>query len=128
LENIVHDKHIVITGATSGIGRATALELARQGARLTLFCRNPEKAAALALEIESGGFASPAVILMDMADLSSVRSAALELLERGESLDILLNNAGIVNTERRETVDGFEQTLAVNHFAPFLLTGVLFPL
>jgi NAD(P)-dependent dehydrogenase (short-subunit alcohol dehydrogenase family) len=121
------DKHIAITGPTAGIGRASALELAAQGANLTLFCRNPEKGGALKAEIENNGGAEVDVIEMDMADLSSVRQAAQEFLARGRPLDVLLNNAGVINTERRETVDGFEQTLAVNHFAPFLLTGMLLP-
>jgi retinol dehydrogenase-12 len=65
---------------------------------------------------------------MDMADLSSVRRAGEEFLAGNKTLDVLLNNAGVINTTRKETVDGFEETLAVNHFAPFLLTGLLLPL
>ena len=64
---------------------------------------------------------------MDMANLTSVRQAADEFLALEKPLDVLLNNAGLVNTSRRQTVDGFEETLAVNHFAPFLLTGLLLP-
>ncbi len=121
------DKHIAITGPTAGIGRASALELAGQGASLTLFCRSLEKGAALKDEIEAQGSDEVSVIEMDMADLASVRQAAETFLAQGRPLDILLNNAGVVNTERHETVDGFEETLAVNHFAPFLLTGLLLP-
>jgi len=121
------EKHIAITGPTAGIGRAASLELARRGARLTLFCRSPDKGEALAAEIEAAGGGRPAVIVMDMADLGSVRRAAEEFLAAEQSLDVLLNNAGLINTQRRETVDGFEETLAVNHFAPFLLTGLLLP-
>ena len=94
-------KHIAITGATAGIGRAASIELARRGARLTLFCRNPEKAAILEGEIrEHGGDVSS--IVMEMADLASVREAAKTFLLRNETLDVLLNNAGIVNTSRKE--------------------------
>jgi retinol dehydrogenase-12 len=123
----MQNKHVAITGPTSGIGRSTSLELARRSAQLTLFCRNPEKARALQQEIVSAGGLTPSIIIMDMADLSSVRRAAEEFLSRSKSLDVLLNNAGVVNISRKETVDGYEETLAVNHFAPFLLTGLLLP-
>ncbi|MEH6593289.1 MAG: SDR family oxidoreductase [Halioglobus sp.] len=121
-------KHVAITGPTAGIGRSAALELAGRGAQLTLLCRDAEKAAELQAEIVGAGHLSPDIILMDMASLSSVREAAQALLDSNQPLDVLLNNAGIVNTQRRESVDGFEETLAVNHFAPFLLTGKLLPL
>ena len=121
------EKHVAITGATAGIGRYAALDFASRGADLTLFCRNPDKAVALQQEITAAGGKSPTIIAMDMADLSSVRQAAEEFLASARPLDVLLNNAGVVNTSRRETVDGFEETLAVNHFAPFLLTGLLLP-
>ena len=120
-------KHVLITGPTAGIGRAAALALAAQGANLTLLCRSPEKGAALAAEIVSSGGTRPAVVALDMASLASVRQAARECLELGRPPDVLLNNAGVINTKRRTTVDGFEETLAVNHFAPFLLTGLLLP-
>jgi retinol dehydrogenase-12 len=120
-------KHIAITGPTAGIGRCAALELASRGAALTLFCRNPDKASALQRDIIAAGGTLPSVIMMDMAQLDSVRQAAGEFLALGRPLDVLLNNAGLINTSRKETVDGFEETLAVNHFAPFLLTGLLLP-
>ncbi|PLW82503.1 alcohol dehydrogenase [Kineobactrum sediminis] len=123
----LQDKHVLITGPTAGIGRTTALALAAQGASLTLLCRNPDKGAALADEITAAGGVAPTVVMLDMASLASVRQAAQECLELGRPVDVLLNNAGIVNTSRRTTVDGFEETLAVNHFAPFLLTGLLLP-
>ncbi len=120
--------HIAITGPTAGIGRAASLEFARLGAQLTLFCRDRDKAEALQREIIDQGGTRPDIIIMNMADLGSVRRAAEEFLSRAESLDVLLNNAGVVNTTRKETIDGYEETLAVNHFAPFLLTGLLLPL
>ena len=123
----ITNKHIVITGATAGIGRSSALELAQAGADLTLLSRNPDKAKAVAEDIVAAGGSEPTLIPMDMASLASVREAAEATLALGKAIDILLNNAGVVNTERRETVDGFEETLAVNHFAPFLLTGLLLP-
>jgi len=119
-------KHVAVTGATAGIGRAASMELARRGARLTLFCRSAEKAAILEREIRNDG-GDVSIIIMDMADLASVREAAKIFLQREEALDVLLNNAGIVNTSRKESAQGYEETLAVNHFAPFLLTGLLLP-
>ena len=120
-------KHVAITGATAGIGRASAIELARRGAQLTLLCRSLDKGHELADEIVALGALQPRVVHMDMAELASVREAAAQCVPGDEPLHVLLNNAGVVNTERRLTVDGFEQTLAVNHFAPFLLTGLLLP-
>jgi NAD(P)-dependent dehydrogenase (short-subunit alcohol dehydrogenase family) len=121
-------KHVAITGPTAGIGRNTSLELARRGAQLTLLCRSPEKGEILQQEIVAAGGLKPALIIMDMADLSSVRKAGQALVAAGKPLHVLLNNAGVINVSRRETVDGFEETLAVNHFAPFLLTGLVLPL
>jgi NAD(P)-dependent dehydrogenase (short-subunit alcohol dehydrogenase family) len=120
-------KHVAITGPTAGIGKASALELARRGAQLTLLCRNPAKGEQLRDEVVAAGGLAPQVILMDMSELDSVRKAAAQCLALGQPLDVLLNNAGVVNLKRKETVDGFEETLAVNHFAPFLLTGLLLP-
>jgi NAD(P)-dependent dehydrogenase (short-subunit alcohol dehydrogenase family) len=120
-------KHVAITGPTAGIGRHTALELAARGAELTLFCRNTEKAESVQQDCTAVSGSTPTVIMMDMADLNSVREAAHRFLAMDRPLDVLLNNAGLVNTSRRQTVDGFEETLAVNHFAPFLLTGLLLP-
>ena len=120
-------KHVAITGPTAGIGRHTALELAARGAELTLFCRSAEKAESVQQDCAAVSGKTPTVILMDMADLTSVREAAARFRALDRPLDVLLNNAGLVNTSRRQTVDGFEETLAVNHFAPFLLTGLLLP-
>lgn len=118
---------MVVTGATAGIGHSSALTLAKMGADLTLLSRNQSKAEALATEIVAAGGNPPTLITMDMAALDSVRDAANQCLALNKPIDVLLNNAGVVNTSRVETVDGFEETLAVNHFAPFLLTGMLLP-
>ena len=120
-------KHIVITGSTAGSGRASALSLALQGAQLTLLCRNLDKGLAVSEVIENVGGLKPHLVQMDMASLQSVRTAAASVLDLGLPIDVLLNNAGLINSHRRETLDGFEETLAVNHFAPFLLTGLLLP-
>jgi len=123
----LNDKHVVITGPTSGIGRSAARDLARRGAQLTLLSRNSDKANALAEDIVADGGLAPNPVQMDMSRLASVRAAAATVLAGGRPVDILLNNAGVINTKRLETEDGFEETLAVNHFAPFLLTGLLLP-
>ena len=120
-------RHIVITGPTAGIGRASALSLARDGAELTFLCRNLEKGEALASEIVGAGGTRPTIIEMEMASLGSVRAAAESVRQLAKPIDVLLNNAGVINSHRRVTVDGFEETLAVNHFAPFLLKGLLLP-
>jgi NAD(P)-dependent dehydrogenase (short-subunit alcohol dehydrogenase family) len=120
-------KQVAVTGPTAGIGREASLEFARRGAQLTLFCRNAQKAEELQQEVVAAGGLEPTIILMDMADLNSVRRAAESFLASGGVLDVLLKNAGVVNTSRKETIDGFEEMLAVNHFAPFLLTGLLLP-
>lgn len=120
-------KHIVITGATAGIGKATATALAEAGAKLTLLNRNPAKAEALAAEMVIAGLPAPTLITMDMSRMSSVRDAAADVLSTARPIDLLVNNAGIVNSQRRVTEDGFEETIAVNHLAVFLLTGLLLP-
>ena len=127
MSQAMEGKHVVITGPTAGIGKASALVLASQGAQLTLLCRNLEKGREVAAEIVSEGGLNPNVILMDMSRLDSVRSAAESVIELDRPINVLLNNAGLMNSHRRETPDGFEETLGVNHFAPFLLTGLLLP-
>ena len=123
----LQNSHVVITGPTSGIGRVSALRLAQAGASLTLLCRNPQKGVQLQQDILTAGGEAPRVVVMDMASLASVRQAAQEVLELERPVDVLLNNAGVVNNRRCVTGDGFEETLAVNHLAPFLLTGLLLP-
>lgn len=127
MSQAMEGKHVVITGPTAGIGKASALVLASQGAQLTLLCRNLEKGREVAAEIVSEGGLNPNVIVMDMSRLDSVRSAAKSVIELDRPINVLLNNAGLMNSHRRETPDGFEETLGVNHFAPFLLTGLLLP-
>ncbi len=119
-------KTCLITGATSGIGRSSALGLAARGARLFLLCRNPERAAALQSEIaERTGNREVEIVLADLASQAEIRRAAAHFLATGSKLDVLLNNAGVVQLERSLTVDGIETTFAVNQLAPFLLTNLL---
>lgn len=122
-------KHVVITGATGGIGQASAIALAKSGARITIVARNQEKAESTLAEIKAASDRDDhRFVLANFSDLASIRSGAEEILSWGDNIDILLNNVGIANSVRRETVDGFEETLAVNHLVPFLLTGLLLPL
>ena len=119
-------KQVVLTGATAGIGRATAFALARRGASLAIVCRDRARGHALAAEIRAGSpAASVEVFVADLAKLAEVRRVAAELLERCPRIDVLVNNAGIVNLRRELTDDGFEATFATNHLAYYLLTRLL---
>ena len=113
-------KRIIVTGATNGVGLATARTLARAGAHVILAVRNLELGAQRAAEM--GG--STEVVKLDLADQSSVR--AFPGLFDGD-VDVLINNAGLVAQSRTETVDGFEVTMGTNFLGPFALTNLLFP-
>lgn len=116
----------MITGATSGIGEVTALEVARLGARLILVGRNAEKGAATLKRIkEATGNNQLEFMRADFSELAQVRQLAQAFEERYAGLDVLINNACAVFMKRQESVDGFEMTFAVNHLAPFLLTNLL---
>jgi NAD(P)-dependent dehydrogenase (short-subunit alcohol dehydrogenase family) len=117
---------VVITGGNSGIGREAAVELGRRGARIVITARNPERGADAAAEIRRRtGSDDVSVVAMDLAQLASVRAAAAEVLDGHERIDVLINNAGGILSERRVTVDGFEETFAVNHLAHHLFTNLL---
>ena len=118
----------LVTGATNGIGKVTALELARRGYRVLLTSRDPSKGQKVLdeLKAESGSEAFE-VFVGDLSSMSDVRRIALEVREKHPKLDVLVNNAGGQFTERRESVDGFEYTFALNHLAYFLLTNLSLP-
>lgn len=117
---------VMVTGANSGIGKVTALELARMGATLVMVCRSRSKGEAARDEIVAQtGNDNVELILADFAALESVRRAAQEFRERHDRLDVLVNNAGLYLGERLLSQDGYEMTFAVNHLAPFLLTNLL---
>ena len=122
-------KVVLITGGTSGIGKATAVALAAMGAEVVVTGRNRERGERAVEEIrrESGG-QKVSLILADLAAQTEVRRLAEEFKERHDRLDVLVNNAGLVQSERTETPDGIETQLAVNHLAPFLLTNLLLDL
>ncbi len=116
----------IITGSTSGIGKETALALAREGAILVLPVRNIEKGESLRQEIHAlTGNRHVDLMVCDLASLDSVRLFAKNVLEKYKRLDLLINNAGLWETKRSTSVDGIELTFAVNHLAPFLLTHML---
>lgn len=117
---------VVLTGATRGIGRAAAVELARRGAELALVGREPERVRAVASEARGAGGGAPVhEHVADLAEMSEVRRLAAEISDRHERVDVLANNAGALFASRRVTADGYEQTFALNHLAPFLLTNLL---
>jgi len=117
-----------VTGATSGIGRATALGLAKLGSRLILVGRDAGRAEETRAEIQNvTGRNDVEVVRGDFAQLAEVRRVADELLARTEAIHVLVNNAGVTMMKRTTTPDGFETTFAVNHLACFLLTGLLLP-
>lgn len=120
---------VLVTGVSlGGLGHHTALELARRGARVILAGRTgsrlEETEAAIRQEVDGAALQQ---LLVDLADLASVRRAARSLLDTGADLHVLVNNAGVMATPYRRTRDGFELHLATNHFGPFLLTGLLLP-
>ena len=112
-------KRIIVTGATNGVGLATARALARAGAHVIMAVRNLELGAQRATEI--GGDTS--VVKLDLADQSSVRAFPGQF---DGDVDILINNAGLVAPSRSDTVDGFELTIGTNFLGPFALTNLLF--
>jgi NAD(P)-dependent dehydrogenase (short-subunit alcohol dehydrogenase family) len=116
----------IVTGASSGIGKATALELARMGATVALVCRNPKRAEAARAEIQTAtGNEAVEVLLADLSSQAEIRRLAQELLDRYPQIHALINNAGVLNRKRTTTVDGIETVFAVNHLAYFLLTHLL---
>jgi NAD(P)-dependent dehydrogenase (short-subunit alcohol dehydrogenase family) len=119
-------KTVIITGANSGIGLATAVALAGAGARTVLTARDQSRGEAAVREVsERSGNPEVSLVTFDLGSLASVRQGAAELLERCERIDVLLNNAGLVLSDRRVSADGYEMTFAVNHLGPFLLTNLL---
>lgn len=116
----------VITGATSGIGKATATRLAKLGAVVVMVCRDTEAGGRVRDEIaKATGNDSVEVVQCDLSSLESVRRLAAAIRARHERVDVLINNAGIISVKRQVTTDGLERTFAVNHLGHFLLTHEL---
>jgi NAD(P)-dependent dehydrogenase (short-subunit alcohol dehydrogenase family) len=119
-------KTVVVTGGNSGIGLATAVALARAGARVIVTARDATRGNAAVEDIRRrSGADSVELSLFDLGSLASVRAGAADILGRCDRLDVLVNNAGIVLSQRQETPDGLEATFAVNHLGHFLLTDLL---
>ena len=117
---------VLLTGATRGIGRAAAIDLAREGVELALVGREAERVRAVAQEAKAAGASAPVhEHVADLMLMADVRALAQEARERYERIDVLANNAGALFASRQETSEGFERTFALNHLAPFLLTNLL---
>jgi retinol dehydrogenase-14 len=119
-------KTVLITGGTSGIGKATAVALAAMGANVVIVGRNQERGEVAVEEIKAQSHnESVELMLADLSVQAEVRGLAEEFQERHDRIDVLANNTGLVQSKRTETLDGIETTLATNHLAPFLLTNLL---
>ena len=119
----------LVTGANSGLGFWTSVELARHGARVLMACRNPQRATAALERLRSlAPDGTAELVALDLASLTSVAEAASDVAGRTDALDLLVNNAGIMAVGEGRTVDGFELQLGTNHLGHFALTGRLLPL
>jgi retinol dehydrogenase 14 len=118
----------LITGATSGIGRATALALAERGATIAAVARDAEKGERLIRELRARGRGEHISFVADLSSQAQVRRLASEVRTRLPALHVLVNNAAIILPERRATAEGIEMQLAVNYLAPFLITKLLLDL
>jgi NAD(P)-dependent dehydrogenase (short-subunit alcohol dehydrogenase family) len=122
----MHGRTVIITGANSGIGLATAKALAAQGATVVMTARDAAKGEAAAREVANFSRHTEVFpITFDLSSLKSVRQGAGQILDRFDKIHVLINNAGLVLSDRRVSADGYEMTFAVNHLGPFLLTNLL---
>jgi len=121
----VKGKTCLVTGATSGIGKEIASGLAAMGADVILVGRSREKCGSAAQEIRARTNNDVSYLVADLSSQASIRQLAKEFSNAHQRLDVLVNNAGVFMAKREVTVDGIEQTFAVNHLAPFLLTNLL---
>ena len=122
----IEDKICIITGANSGIGKATALGLAKMNAVVVMLCRNRETGEEAQKEIigESGN-KKVDLLICDLSSQEQIRRVVDEFKQKYQNLHVLINNAGVMAANRKLSVDGFEMNFAVNHLAPFLLTNLL---
>ena len=122
----MENKIVLITGADSGIGKATATALAEMGARVVMVARNPDRGEQAKREIVAISRNNRVELMIcDLASFESVRQFAAEFILRYPHLDVLINNAGAYTDKRRTTDEGFEYQFGVNHLGPFLLTNLL---
>ena len=123
----MHDKICIVTGSTSGIGKATALGLAKLGATVVMVARDKDRGEAARSEIQAkSGNGSVDLLMADLASQASIHQLVQDFRQKYSRLDVLVNNAGISPTKRTLTVDGVEKTFAVNVLAYFLLANLLF--
>jgi NAD(P)-dependent dehydrogenase (short-subunit alcohol dehydrogenase family) len=119
-------KICMITGANSGIGKATALALAEMGVTIVMVCRNKERGESAQQDIiEKTGNKNINLLICDLSSQEQIRNLVLEFKQKYQGLHVLINNAGIVLSKRQLSVDGIEMNIAVNYLAPFLLTNLL---
>ena len=122
-------KTVLITGANTGVGKATAVELAKRNARVIIACRSLERGQTAAMEIRSEVQDGEIIVKqVELASLPSVRTLANEILQEESRLDVLINNAGVFGDPVKKTLDGFESQFGVNHLGHFLLTNMLLEL
>ena len=121
-------KTALVTGSTDGIGRETARQLLERGLHVLVHGRSQRKASQYAEQLARGQQGSRATpVWGDLSSMEQVAALARQVREQSPALDVLINNAGVFERSRHLTPDGFEMTMAVNHFAPFLLTRLLLP-
>lgn len=121
-------KTIIITGANTGIGLATAETFIKDGHHVIIACRNPEKVKTAQQHLESFGTGQVDVIHLDLNSLEQINQAANEIIAKYEKIDVLVNNAGMMTPDLEATADGFEKQFGVNYLGPFLWTLKLLPL
>lgn len=122
----MNGKRVVLTGASRGIGRETALALGKMGADLSIVVRDAERGKAVAEEVRAlKGGGDVEVFIADLSSLGDIRRVGAELLAKHDVIDVLVNNAGALLMDRQVTKDGYEATFATNHLGYFLLTKML---
>lgn len=121
-------KTIIITGANTGIGLATAEAFIKEGHHVILACRNLEKAQTAQQYLQSFGTGQVDLIRLDLNSLTQINAAADEIISKYPQIDVLVNNAGMMTPELEATEDGFEKQIGVNYLGPFLWTLKLLPL
>lgn len=127
--NDMDNKICVITGCNTGIGKITAIELAKQNFEIIMLVRDSQKSRDAFNEIkETAKSDKIKLYYVDLASLQSIKQVANDIKQKYSKVDVLINNAGVFKRKKEKSIDGFEMTLAVNYLAPFMLTNLLLPL